>query len=465
MTAQPPICPRPPTATLLIYAGAVFPFLVLLGLIAMFWLPFPYADEWVFVETLDAAAEEGIDLSALMAEHNGHRLFIPKLIYTWVVLATGWSHAWITGVNLAFGMLWCVLMVLAARSWINAAGKPVPWFVPFGMSALSFAGCNAGNYAWGWQMQIVLCCAALAAVHAALAHDRPGPVRLAWALVGAFAATFSFGAGVTAWPLGAAVLAYQGWRQRTARPLAIWLIAGGIAFFLYRYKAAPGSGASTIVQTHPLVLAGYTLAYIGSPLAQFRPWLAPYVGGAGIAAMAVLAGALWRNRRLRWAAFQAAALGGTVVLMGLLTGMGRGLPEWGGILNATQPRYTSLGLLFWQALIGLAAATAAQASESSIRRTIGAGLAAGLVLLALSNRQAYYTRDEFYKVHRPEVVRMLRNDLEVVPPRLKTPMHEPLSQELRILKERKWSVYRPGATAYWGLPDPAQNEASQPPST
>lgn len=450
--------PTSRASTLFMYLAALAPLGVLLAVLARYGLHFPYSDDFQFAPIADRAAQGVWMWSDYAGVHAGHRLLVAKAILAPVVVFTDWNHTVLIAINVMTGILWFACSLWLTRRWSQAAGTAAAAWRPFAIALLCFTPANAFNYAWGWQIQVFAGVFFISAAIAVLSGRSIGLVRLICAALLAFNATMSFGTGMVAWGGGMIVLAAAPWTQQRVRMLGLWLLLGGATAVFYRFGTGSEGIDSQIVQSNPLKLAAYALTYLGTPVARFRVYLAPWAGAAGLVIFAGMLSHAWRKDRLPlWVLGSAAGLASTSLAAGVITAIGRCHEDYGGIWQAASPRYVAFGTLFWIATAGLAAAMLPHYG-TAVRRLLQAGLACACILVVLTGRQGFYDLDEFYKVHEPEARRMVREDLDAVPPRLRVPIMEPLAGELAVMKNRGWSVYRPGVRPYWARP-PAPDEA------
>jgi hypothetical protein len=187
-------------------------------------------------------------------------------------------------------------------------------------------------------------------------------------------------------------------------------------------------------------LAVYVAAWLGGPVAAWRPWAAPLAGLAGLAFAGGTAVWLLRSGRARPAApflsLCAYSLGAA-----LLTALGRGAE---GTSQALSSRYATPAALFWVGALGLALLLLRPPNV----RTRVALAAAGLLLvasLALTSRQGYYALQERHGYYAPAAAALAHGDRSLLHRLYTHP--ELLDARLRFLQ-------RNGLTAVFRSPPP-----------
>jgi hypothetical protein len=329
---------------------------------------FPYWDAWELVPILRRIEAGGPAWAELWAQHNEHRIPVPRLIMIALAHATGWN----TGYEVALGVL-CALALLAALG-LHALRAPAdrdlprPWWVLPIFSLLLCSWAQMENWIWGWQFLVYLSTAAVGIGLVLLAGTHPA--RFALALLLGVVATYSFANGLLYWFAAAPALALAGDLAPRARLRrgALWAAAALLcigAYFIGFQKPEVTPSAGVLLEA-PLAFLGYVVLYLGAPITACLtrvPWHGPLLfpvgplhflpGLAGLAllgaALAALLrqGALHRDNAQPWLGLVLFAGGSAVA-----TAVGR---AGYGLEQALTAAYLPIGALFWCGLAGLAA--------------------------------------------------------------------------------------------------------------
>lgn len=351
-----------------IFLAVLLPAAATAAVILRYGLNFPYADEWELVPYLVAMQDGTLTLHQLQAQHNEHRMLVPRLVMLALASVTGWdirAELW-TSFLLALGTVLVLLRML--RPPLRTLAPWVRVLVTLLVSASVFSLAQKGNWLWGWQVQWYLALFGIVlAIHAlSRALESTGPAA-SWTWLGtgvaaALAAQYSLASGVLLWPLGAALIALH---PRAGRwgPLAGWLLAGAVATAVYFHDwhpvAAPGVPGPLAVLGRFDLLVRFVLVSIGG-LPGGPELQKTVVGGLLVLLMAagtlILLTSAW-HRRAEWLPW--VALAGFVGVSGFATAMGR-LPSVeadGSVVyivgNGAASRYITISLLFTVGVIGV----------------------------------------------------------------------------------------------------------------
>lgn len=362
--------------------AALLPAACLVMLVAKWGVALPYWDQFALVPLLADLEQGRLDLAAVWAPHNEHRLFVPQLTMLSLASLSQWNIHWELAfqVLLAGGILALVLTllrpVIRGRAGVGAV---------FLASLLVFSPSQWENWIWGWQIQIFLVVLAAVGTVAALARPgRPAP-RIGLAGLAAAVGSFSFANGLLLWPLAAPLVALPPdedvprWKE-----LAVWSVLGVVVWAAYFHGFRPGVGDESELGLARRILefGAYVILYLASPLLRFHDHLALWGGAVAVGAAGVaMTWGTWALRRrfrslLPWltlAAFAAASAA--------LTGVGR--MEL-GIGQALSSRYVTIGNLFWIGFLGwlLVAGREIRPSMAWLQSTVLAVVAAALLVNA-----------------------------------------------------------------------------------
>jgi hypothetical protein len=365
--------PRRKLLGALLFLVALVPMVFIGFIINRYGVNVPYADEWsnlVLVEKWDAGQ---LTFADLFRAHNGHRIFVPRLIFlAFVQMAHGNVRA-----EMFFSLFICLLtsagLLYLLRRTIRADWPRTLalWAL---INVLLFSPIQAENWLWGYQLQIFLSNLCVVAAVVAVTANLRAVIRIALAALFAVAGMFSFGQGALIWPVVAVLLIVRG---ETRRSGLIWggvtLVILGGSFFSYHGKDLTRAVAHW--WDYPL----FFVAFLGAPLGQMpnaNPMVLSVAVGAVLCAayFGLLISCLRRGvaeRDAVWLALGAYPLGG-----GFLAAASR---THFGAAHALDSRYTTVATLLLVSLIGLTASLYFE--RPSTKRKLAGLLAVGVCLV------------------------------------------------------------------------------------
>jgi hypothetical protein len=347
-------------------ALAALPLAFLLWKLSRIGHDFPYWDAWELLPLMQRWEAGVLGFADLWAQHNEHRILIPRAIMLSLAYATGWN----TGFEVALGILCAgalvaTLSAFALRAPADRALTPPWWVVPV-FSFLIFSWTQMENWIWGWQFMVCLSTAAVGMGMVLLSGDAPW--RFAAAVALGIVATFSFANGLLYWIAAAPVVLLAGAlapRVRLRRVL-IWggIGAACIIAYLIGYAKPEVTPSLGSVWQAPQLILGYVVLYLGAPLTALftrPPWHGPltfpvqiwmYLPGViGLGAGAWLLVALWRARTV--CATRLSPWLGLILFAGgsaTVTAVGR---AGYGLGQALTSAYIPISSLYWCGLVGL----------------------------------------------------------------------------------------------------------------
>ena len=372
-------------------AAAAIPPAVIVWLVAGEAMNVPFWDDWDLVGFLESVSTRGLRIGDLWAQHNEHRLVLPRL----AMLALARASAWDVRVTMAASIVIAlvtlgVLGLVIDRSLRPSAPALRPWVFLSG-SLMTFSMVTWENWLWGWQVQVFMSALAATVVAWALATYGPRWPGPPLALAAAIGGALSFASGLVLLAVVPIVLALDPRNTSRRRGAALLTAAAGVAFVAiylagFHYPAThPGLLPAL---GRPLGVVTYALAYLGSPfavgfrlltLADATPVIALSAVWGALGLAVVAGGAAWTWRRHsadRAALVPWLALTLFATLSAAMTGFGRlGL----SIDSALSSRYTTIAALFWVSVTAVTALIAARIVPGVSRR----GAISLLALLAI----------------------------------------------------------------------------------
>lgn len=354
---------------------ALLPMVLIAAIIAYYGVNVPYGDEWSLLTFLGKWDSHQLTLADFYATHNGHRIFLPRLIF---LALTQLTHD-----SLKAGMFVSVVLctltslglyLLLRRSVAGSTTKHLAlWAL---INLFLFSPIQAENWLWGFQLQVFLSNLCVVGAIVCIGSGANLAARFAGALVFALAGTFSFGNGVLIWP---AVFLVMVCRRERLSVQAAW-IAGAVLVMLVYVSGYPDREPTpAAIRWFDYLL--YFFGFLGAPLARIpnsRPLALPVVLGTLLVAGFV--GACARMIRRREALRNAApwlALGAYAIGSAAMASFAR---IHSGPAHALDSRYTTVGVVLVLSLIGLVAAVIDHERRWS-RKRMAIGLAVGTLLI------------------------------------------------------------------------------------
>jgi hypothetical protein len=324
-------------ALVLLPAVASFIYITLFGVNLVF------QDDWEFVPLISRAQTRTLTFQALFAQHNEHRILLPRLVML--------SNVYLTHFNTKAEMYlyWfclCIICCLLLLVFVKANGltaRSLLLFAP--VSFLVFGLRQWVNLTWGWQISWGLAMLFLVLAVYLLQVQSRASVALAGAAVCGAVASFSVFAGLLVWPVGVVeIVCLNRARppQRLGPRLAAWLAAAAMVFIIYfhGYRSPAGLPSPFYSLLHPVDGLVYFLTALGLPLAVDQTDAAA-VGAALLCLVAFGAVGQWGRPISRSVAVWLSITALLVAFAGILTA-GRS----GGVLTATAMSiYSTFGLI------------------------------------------------------------------------------------------------------------------------
>ena len=318
----------------------------------------PIGDEWVLAPLFADIFSGHVSLTALIAQHNEHRPFVPRVIFILMTALGGWNP------RLAMsGTLLLMLAAAAGCAWLarqtlgdDARRYGVPLFLS---SLFLFSPTQWETFLMGFVLMMLI--PPLCLVIAVLAAKTVRSIGRALAIAGACCAigTYSVANGLLLWPIVTAVMLWFH-RPRSRRDAMTWAAYAawgaaclGLYFHDYQRPAQVPLGAAF---AHPLDVAEGFCVFLGGALSYpMTRWAtAVLIGAALIAILAAQIIIVWRrqdaaltDRAVVWIAIAAYA-----VCSGVLVAVGR---AGFGRDQFTASRYVTMSLWAVVAVIMLAA--------------------------------------------------------------------------------------------------------------
>lgn len=424
----------------------------------------PFWDGWAVIYFL--AHPDRSVLSWLWAQHNEHRILVPKLI---LLFDYRWFHAlgiFPLALILTLQSILVVMLTGVLQTWAGWPGSL--WRTGAGLTALcAFSTAQWENFVSGFQICFVfvgvfLVLSVVLLLFSRRSHDHAfGEHTYAiLAALTATAGTYSVANGVVIWP----VLIFLAIAQRSRRSVVALLAASGILAiwsYLYHYESPSYHPGPLSSLRHPYQILVYMAGYLGAPLDWgYNSW-AFWIGAAAIAGAAVVLWLILSRSKREPVTLLCASL--------LLFAMGSaGMTALGrlsfGSNEALSSRYSSIALLLWagfgilllrlaakrsttavltmQVVVLLIMAFAATEAKKPLEFATARSWYANTTSLAMVT--GVYDRPQIGTVF-PDIIGiwkiipfMRQHDLSIFATRFASELHKPLQSSYRIRPQPCW---------------------------
>jgi hypothetical protein len=319
--------------------------------------PLPHWDEWSLFDHL--ATGNGWSWAWLWAQHNEHRILVPKIFFLLDVQLFHGTQTFLLASIFLIQLLQAGL--LSYSLWTLGGMRGSVWRTGTGLIAYCIlCPTQQENLIWGFQLQFVVpaAMATLAVLSLLLRYRNSAENKIAesslllpLAAAAATVATWSLANGMLLWPLLLLTALLLRMRHSVSLVLAL-CAAANISLYLYHYhRSSPQNG---IVPSFPAMggILRYVAVYFGSTWVRHSSGLvAVVVGAAGVCAgLAIIASVVLQRGTRSLFLLELSLLMLFCLATAAITASGR---LYLGLEQATASRYQTFALLFWCSL-GLA---------------------------------------------------------------------------------------------------------------
>jgi len=333
-----------------LFVLALLPMVLVAAIISRSGVNVPYGDEWSLLSLFGKWESHQLTFADLFAEHNGHRILIPRLIYLALIQLTHGN----TKAEMFFSLFLCILIsaglfVLLRRTVRGSTAKQLALWAFINL--FLFSPIQAENWLWGFQLQIFLSNLCLVGAIVCVTSDATRFVRIAGTLAFGLAGTFSFGNGLLIWPV---ILFLLVCRREKVLFLAAWIGVAALVVLAYLPGYQGHDAVRPVISWFDYPL--YFFGFLGAPLARIpnsQPLTLPVIiGSILVAAFLGIAVQLARRRAGLWNAAPWLALGAYVIGSAVMATTARSHlgPE-----HALDSRYTTVSVILLVSLVGLVA--------------------------------------------------------------------------------------------------------------
>ncbi|HTY13243.1 MAG TPA: hypothetical protein VMD02_03535 [Candidatus Omnitrophota bacterium] len=261
----------------------------LFGYVLVFTPAVPIGDQWELVPLL-----KSVDLNGLVAQHNEHRIFFPRLIFLALAHLSRWNMRCETAVGwLLFVMLMFAIWAKFSRQFTDPAARAV--FMA--LLVAEFSPVHNNNLLWGWQVQIMLSVLCMFIAFSSGLASGKEPRSLTAAIASLVIASFSFLSGLFGWFITLFAMVRSG--AVRALNAALFVAAGALTFFLYfrGFNRVVPPAETAVPLAHKLwQVPAYFIVYMGAnfiPTHKLGKFLVPVLWLSGIWGAILLAAGLY----------------------------------------------------------------------------------------------------------------------------------------------------------------------------
>lgn len=330
-----------------VLASSALPVAVVGGYLFLYGVDLPFLDQWAVAALLQRLLEGTMTLGDLVAPHNEHRPFFPRLLWLGLARVTGYDVNAQLWLNLAIGVgLFAFFVRRCRRTWAALGVTAPAWLIPL-MSLLVFNLGAREHWLQGIQTIMVLEIACVVVGFFLLAEGSGW--RHYWSAVGlGVVANGTMAAGPLYWPVGLLVLAMvPSSRVRTTRAV-LWVAVGGACIALQGLAWSSTGPLRPVDLGAAPALTLWMLSFLGAPMMTV-PWVAVAFGLTSVVLYAVLMRrAAATGQWTAYAPYVATAL--FVLLTGIAIAFGR---FEAGIAQSVVSRYLAVSAWYWACLLAL----------------------------------------------------------------------------------------------------------------
>lgn len=256
---------------------SLIPIFSVCGYIYFFGLNIPFWDQWDNVSLLMKQQQGVLSLADLVAQHNEHRPFFPRLI--WIALANVtkynikaelWTNLFIAVTGFLF------FVYRSIRTWREYKVTVPHSLIPL-LSLLIFNLGQRESWLQGFQTVMFLGIACVVIGLFLLAENNTG--AYVSAIILGVVATYSMVNGLFYWPIGLIVLLFTAPPRNRGIKIISWLVCSGICIGLFFENWVTTADINpTYLFAHLFEWIIWILNFLGAPLMAF--WYVAWIFGA-----------------------------------------------------------------------------------------------------------------------------------------------------------------------------------------
>ncbi|MDX1904776.1 MAG: hypothetical protein SFU27_11515, partial [Thermonemataceae bacterium] len=251
----------------------LLPIVLLLWFVSSFSIDVPLADEWILVNLFDKVVAGRANFVDFFAQHNEHRIFFPKIIFTVLAFASKWNIQYeiYFGVFLIIVNFFLIYKISSIQS-NTEEGRKFFHLVNFITCILVFSLVQYENLLWGFASipwSLVNTFLLLSILMTVFKEWLPS-CRLLLSAIFCFMASFSLANGLLSWiALIPSVFSIQTSKISRLTRLLLWLLVFALSLAIYSFGYSKPNSQTDLFffVKHPLTTGFYFLTLLGSPIA------------------------------------------------------------------------------------------------------------------------------------------------------------------------------------------------------
>jgi hypothetical protein len=313
----------------------------------------PYWDQWWKIPLIVKSFEGTIVFGDYWMLINEHRVFFPNLLTIPLARATHWTIGYELTLTYLFGIVSFLVLCQSLLLGTDGTEKRQVWSIVPLISLLMFSYSQHNIWMWGLHIMIPMTLLAMIISIRNLIVPSIATFNFIIAVIFAVIASYSFGAGIVIWGVGAVILLPKVVlkNERAKRYFFLWCGACLVTMAVYfiGYESTESESTSLQAIMHPVSFFQYVIAYLGAPLAPIKGWASVIIGFSSIGY------AVYFFKNIQWDSERDSprvrmALGLMVFALGcaVLTGL-KQWPE--GPNQAISSRYLVWSTMFWVGLL------------------------------------------------------------------------------------------------------------------
>lgn len=321
--------------------------------------PLPWHDEWDTINFLKQASLNPDSFAPWVAQHNEHRLFVPRLVFA--------TDFWVFDGKSLFTFLVSALLALGSVTIFIGESRNLELankeknLLGIALASMLLCGQQASNFIWAFQVQWFLVhfftIAGVALVVSASRAYASGRNKYCRALIGlaviiTIAANYSTASGNLSWISSCLTVFLL--RDRLPKwTFLVMVFCGVLSIGIYSNNfqlSGTGTGSLQALQADPLAGFIFLLAFFGVPFAPFGKLVAVIAGGAYLVFSVLFIFQSLIKRLIARSPIDAFCLGllAFVAGVGMVTTLGRFSL---GVDGALESRFASVMSVGWAALV------------------------------------------------------------------------------------------------------------------
>ncbi|PYX94517.1 MAG: hypothetical protein DMG67_01390, partial [Acidobacteria bacterium] len=246
------------------------PALLLVWFVSRFSVKIPVLDEWWLSYVFHAVRLGTATFNDFFAQHNEHRLFFPRLIWTSLAFATGWNIKAELALNVLLVVIVFAIVYQIALRQAQRIGSALFNLANLSSSLFIFSLTQYETWLLGVMGAVLLVHASVAFAIGVCFIQRLHPwTRFVLAAVFCFVASFSMMQGLASWIALLPCITLLPKESRSGRKLYLWcfLFASSVVIYFCHFRFSPGRDILRFLH-HPLQAGGFFVALMGNSFCQ-----------------------------------------------------------------------------------------------------------------------------------------------------------------------------------------------------